>query len=173
MPGNLTTGYVYIYIYTDIQMCVYMCVYIYIYILTITILYNPQGASRHDAWEPYNRIYIYIYIYTHTYIHRYIDTQIHRYIDTQIHRYIDTQIHRYIDTQIDTYIQTERGDKGQIRPISLLRSSLLRLLDSNFLGNSRWAWESAGVKPSEIHNLSTEIGRKPLQSLRGWWMGGA
>ena len=28
-----------------------------------------------------------------------------------------------------------------LRPISLLRLSLLRLLDSNFTGNSLWAWE--------------------------------
>ena len=28
-----------------------------------------------------------------------------------------------------------------IRPISLPRSSLLRLLDSDFTGNSLWAWE--------------------------------
>ena len=31
--------------------------------------------------------------------------------------------------------------KLKLRPISLLRLSLLRLLDSNFPGNSPWAWE--------------------------------
>ena len=54
------------------------------------------------------------------------------------------------------------------RPISLLRLSLLRLLDSNFPGNPLWAWEfhplklrwiMFWVKPSEIHHVSTEIGR--------------
>ena len=30
---------------------------------------------------------------------------------------------------------------AELRPISLLTLSLLRLLDSNFAGNPRWAWE--------------------------------
>ena len=49
------------------------------------------------------------------------------------------------------------------RPISLLRLSLLRLLDSNFPGNVLWAWK---LHPLELRlylsqNLcfSTEIGR--------------
>ena len=47
-----------------------------------------------------------------------------------------------------------------LRPISLLRLSLLRLLDSNFPVNSLWPWEfHPWVKPSNIHNVSTEIGR--------------
>ena len=91
-----------------------------------------------------------------------------------------------------------------LRPICLLRLSLLRFLDSHFPGNSLWAWEfhpsifrfclmefenligqrdppidvegnietqqpvqrtpsraasSREVKPSEVQNLSTEIGR--------------
>ena len=33
------------------------------------------------------------------------------------------------------------GRNASVRPISLLRLSLLRLLDSNFQGNSLWAWE--------------------------------
>lgn len=56
-----------------------------------------------------------------------------------------------------------------LRPISLLILSLLSLLDAIFLGNSKWAWEFHPLtifdimfesKPSEIHNPSTEIGRK-------------
>ena len=58
------------------------------------------------------------------------------------------------------------------RPISLLRLSLLTFVDSTFPGGSPWAWEftpqnwdSAWVKPSEVQNLSTEIGRKVAEVL--------
>ena len=44
---------------------------------------------------------------------------------------------------------------GFLRPISLLRLSLLRFLDS----------KSPGVEPSEIQNLSTEIGRTAEQEF--------
>ena len=48
-----------------------------------------------------------------------------------------------------------------VHPISLLRLSLLRLLDPNFPGNSLWAREFHPlVRPSEIQNLSMEIGRR-------------
>ena len=54
-----------------------------------------------------------------------------------------------------------------LRPISLLRLSLLRLLDSYFWeipfgpGNSTpYDLDYAWVKPSEIQNLSTEIGHR-------------
>ena len=49
-------------------------------------------------------------------------------------------------------------------PISLLRLSLLRFVDSEFPGNSLWTWEfhpwnqdSAWVEPSDVQNLSTEV----------------
>ena len=55
-----------------------------------------------------------------------------------------------------------------LRPISLLRLSLLRLLDSNFLGNRtglgipplniKIMFGSNPGKPSNIHHVSTEIG---------------
>ena len=69
-----------------------------------------------------------------------------------------------------TTFQLFRG--GGVRPIFLLRLSLLRFLDSNFAGNSLWAWEShlnldaAWVKSSEIQNLSSEIGRNDLNKIR-------
>jgi len=44
------------------------------------------------------------------------------------------------------------------RPISLLRLSLLRLLDSRYLGHSLWTEYYVRVKPSEVQNLRTEIG---------------
>ena len=38
--------------------------------------------------------------------------------------------------------QTRDSDlRGLLGPISLLRISLLRLLDSEILGDSQWAWE--------------------------------
>ena len=60
-----------------------------------------------------------------------------------------------------------RRPEVRVRPISLLRLSLLRFVDSKLLGNSLWTCEfhlnsilcSARVKPSEVQNLSTETGR--------------
>ena len=56
---------------------------------------------------------------------------------------------------------------ARVRPISRLRSSLLRFVDFRFPENSLRTWEiypliedSAWVLPSEIQNLSTEIGRR-------------
>ena len=55
-----------------------------------------------------------------------------------------------------------------LRPISLLRLSLLRLLDSNFPGNYVWTWEFHPLRlrlrlcssqTSEVQNLSSQIGR--------------
>ena len=54
-----------------------------------------------------------------------------------------------------------------LRPVSLLRLSLLRFADSRFPGNSPWTHEnstpqnqdSVRVEPSEIRNRSAEIGR--------------
>ena len=59
-------------------------------------------------------------------------------------------------------------DQGALLgPISLPRVSLLRFADSNFPGDSLWAWEFHTLKsrfclsqPSEIHSLSTETGRR-------------
>ena len=55
---------------------------------------------------------------------------------------------------------------AEVCPISLLRLSLLRLLDSSFPGKPRWAWEFHPLnlrfclsQTLEIHNRSTEIGR--------------
>ena len=42
--------------------------------------------------------------------------------------------------------QTPRRLAHGVRPISLLRLSLLRSLDSNFLGNPLWAWEFHPLK---------------------------
>ena len=59
------------------------------------------------------------------------------------------------------------------RPISLLRSSLLRLLDSNFPVNSLWAWEfhPLNIKimfesiPLKSVISTTEIGRMSCRAL--------
>ena len=64
-----------------------------------------------------------------------------------------------------------RWDGGKhVRPLSLLRLSLLRFVDSKCHGNSAWTWEFhplnwdyAWVKASEIQNLSTEIGRSSVK----------
>ena len=57
------------------------------------------------------------------------------------------------------------GSNG-LRPISLLKLPLLTLLDSNFQGipygpgnSTPEKYHCARVKPSEIHNVSREIGR--------------
>ena len=68
-------------------------------------------------------IYIYIYIYIHIYIYMYIRVYIYIYI------YIYICIHTHIHNSSNTTNSSKR-------PISLLRLSLSRLLDSNFPGNS-------------------------------------
>ena len=66
----------------------------------------------------------------------------------------------------------------EVRPITLLRLPLLRFLDSKCLGHSLWTWEFHPFKtkimlestPSEIQNLSSEIGRitTARKQLRLW-----
>ena len=52
-----------------------------------------------------------------------------------------------------------------VRPISLLRISLLRLLDSDFLGNSLWTWE---FKPLKLRFHLSETLWNPESQYRDW-----
>ena len=113
--------------------------------------------------------YIYIYMYTHctpelaeVKVHRGMPLRIHRATPLNIHwneisyditGLICIYIYIYKYIYIYTYIcihwnGNPAGDAAErvnvrrkVRPISLLTSSLLTLLDSRFLGNSLWTWE--------------------------------
>ena len=62
-----------------------------------------------------------------------------------IYIYIYIYVHRerfmYLSTCDHWTSETRKAANTLLRPISLLTLSLLRLLDSNFPGNSLWAWE--------------------------------
>ena len=77
-------------------------------------------------------IYIYIYIYIYVYIYIYIYTYVYIYIYIYIYVYNYNSNYMYGRKSIDCM---------GVRPISLLRLSLLRLIDSNFPGDPPWAWE--------------------------------
>ena len=82
----------------------------------VTLLRKPRLSlylSIHPSIYLSLSLYIYIYIYIYICIH------------------ICVYIHLYI-----IHLSKPRLQAGDLRPISLLRSSLLRLLDSNFPGNS-------------------------------------
>ena len=110
-------------------------------------------------------LYIYIYIYnTHmcTYIYIYI------HINISINK---QHIHTY-------KVPAVRRKSGAIRPVHLLRVSLLRVLEPNFPEDSLYNYmdmiipipenqEFAWVKPCEIETLNRRTGR-----TSGEWQGG-
>ena len=129
-----TVYYMYIYIY------MYVCVYIYIYICMYVCMY----------------IYIYIYIYIHICIHYRMPCepasggslsagQFCQLRPVSLLEEIGGVLYIYIYICIYIYIYTHTHCWRILvgvssRPISLLRLSLLGLLDSNFPGNSLCAW---------------------------------
>ena len=137
---SLLSLYVYIYIYTYIH--IYIHIYMYIYICIHVYVY----------------IYIHTYVYTHMYVYvcMYIYIYICRWWCMCVYIYIYIFIHTYIricsapslpSSQGGAHSQESRA-RGilssclarawcEVRPISLLRSSLKRLLDSSFPGNCR------------------------------------
>ena len=100
-------------------------------------------------------MYIYIYIYMCIYIYIYM------YIHTYIHNTMNNKKNRHVDVQRLARV----GRAGQIlRTISLLRLSLLRLLDKlsgkiPIMGLRIPPLITKILLDSEIQNLSTEIGR--------------
>ena len=76
----------------------------------------------------YMCVYVYIYIYTHIYWEAADDEKVKAF---------------------EQEIKTLKARGKRLRPISLLTLSLLKLLDSNFLGNSLWA--------SEFHPLTLRL----------------
>ena len=140
LKSTLNGAYVQIYIY--IYLYIYICIHTYIYMI-YTDMY----------------IYIYTYIHTHIHIHTHIDTHIHIYIYIYMYTYnmiiyvhimlwyttimwllivciyvisIAEELADLEDCQKCLRAAFARigADTSGIRPISLLRLSLLRLLDS-------------------------------------------
>ena len=120
------------------------------------VLRSPVARRRHSAALSCDQIYIYIYI--HTYIYIYIYIYICVYMHMYICMYICTYVCMYICMYVCIYIYIY---------ISLLRLSLLGFADPDFPArvtyghenSTPWNQGSAPVKPSEIQNISTEIGR--------------
>ena len=121
-------------------------------------------------------LYIYIYVYIHIHIHLHIHLHLHIHIHITIYIYIYIYIHGTAQTpawggQPLAQLRERRMRAprpcaralADVRPISLLRLSLLRLLDSNFPGNPLRAWEFHPLNLrfclSQALNLSTEICR--------------
>ena len=127
-------------------------------------------------------MYIYIYICMYIYIYIYLSLSIYIYI--YIYMYFSPCAHQSEDPPTpwapkmgpffgspfsdpcQAVIRwpsqwpqrcTRRGAQG--RPISLLRLSLLRLLDSNFPGNSLWAWEFPPLR------IKITLKSNPLKSI--------
>ena len=103
----------------DVSGQIYMYIYIYTYI--------------------HIHIHIYIYIYTYTYIYIYIEREREYVIFMWCYMIILITCYKYYVSPC-YYIITRAG-KRRSAQISLPRLGLLRLLDSNFPGNSPWAWE--------------------------------
>ena len=96
-------------------------------------------------------------------------------------RFIYIYIYIYSEREQIMYTPRPRGRRKDprplcalgIRPILLLTLRIPRLLDSTFPGNSLWAWEFHPLEltlclsqTSEIHNVSTEIGRTHREESR-------
>ena len=89
----------------------------------------------------------------------------HTYIHICIYIYIYILIYLFIYLFIHTTKVLYRAGGLEQRPqgrryISLLRFSLLRLLDSNFPGNSLWAWESKYEKTIHRFDISRDFRRE-------------
>ena len=110
-----------------------MYIYIYIYIYTYLVLVDPAlrrsglHLVRRRLLGLYIYIYIYVYIYIYTYIH-YIYIYIYMF-DIYIYIYM-LYVYIYIYAHIYLSIYLSIYPKGGVRPISLLRLSPARFLDS-------------------------------------------
>ena len=131
-------------------MCLHIYIYIYIHINTCICL----SVSLSFSLSIYLSLYIYIYIFLYIHIYIYIYIYIHTYIHTHHHNNIILYhtISYYIMLNVAVVLRfgrPRRGGRppglpaddgqqgliGKLRPVHLLRVSLLRVLESNFPGD--------------------------------------
>ena len=157
--------YIYIYMYIMYYMCVYIYIYTHIYIYIYIYVHKGEGIPRPTGNFPEIssqrffvcglsvpgyisrpavlrlRFHIYIYIYIYSFSRPAI------FISFCARLARDTRCSAMSGLTADAAILHKSRARGNImshlarpivRPISLLRLSLLRFLDSNFPGNSPW-----------------------------------
>ena len=139
--------YIYIYIYVYTYMYVYIYIYIYIYMCMYT--YREREIERDLCTYKYISmcVCIYIYIERERYVGNHICMCIYVYIYIYRERGRDmyTQyITNYMFDQHKSYI-SKALTNVRVRPVHLLRVVLLRVLESNFPGDSLYkiirTWE--------------------------------
>ena len=133
--------YIYLYLSLSLYIYIYICMYIYLY-LSLSL-----------------SLYIYIYIYTSApadatasapqgettsltlLVQRMLSSSAaNSMANAGDPRHDEQRIHMILDTAAPAPLS--------YRPVSLLRLSLLRFVDSQFSGNSLWAWEFHPLKLS-------------------------
>ena len=121
----------YIYIYIHIYICVYVCIYVYIYNIYIYIYRNVRCAMPYHVMSRRSIVSVSVFVMV-------VVTVIVVVVIVTWLCNCSCNCHGNCKCNCSC---GSRAVACHVRPISLLSSSLRRLLDSNIPADSLWAWE--------------------------------